>query len=387
MKHLKLISIIFALLIISLPICFATEINLQTDANGNLETGDGFYRQYNSLNQLYRVYNGTNATGTPLEEYTYDPIEERVAIKKDYVKNETTYYFTPNNVRVVKFNGSVYNYTYAYHEGQLIAQINPDGSKYFIHGNHEGSSSVITNESGAVIESTNYDPYGTILSGGNKTRYNSEGKEYDSVVKSTNFNFRQQGIAGTPLFQQPDTLISNVYNPQDLNRYSFELNNPMKNKDPTGHCTWDMCAIEAWAIGFFTFEVVPFVATESPEWIKEWTFEGISWVEKRVNEINDEARAKDKEIKEKLEKAKPPNVWGPSRSSSIDLTQITKSPEITKSESTSKHKNKPTKSDRPLDFSSSSSSYEVTKADNTKVIRTYDPKTNKYHDEPAKTKK
>lgn len=33
-------------------------------------------------------------------------------------------------------------------------------------------------------------------------------------------------------------MIPNVYDPQSLNRYSFERNNPLKNIDPTGHYTW-----------------------------------------------------------------------------------------------------------------------------------------------------
>jgi len=33
-------------------------------------------------------------------------------------------------------------------------------------------------------------------------------------------------------------LIQNVYDPQSLNRYAFERNNPYKNTDPTGHYAW-----------------------------------------------------------------------------------------------------------------------------------------------------
>jgi len=91
----KIIALTLALLIISLPVCFADSISLSYDANGNLVTGDGIYREYNSLNQLWKVRNGSNSSGTLLQEYTYHPVEERVLIKKNYWNNgsvkETAY--------------------------------------------------------------------------------------------------------------------------------------------------------------------------------------------------------------------------------------------------------------------------------------------------------
>ncbi|MCK5282202.1 MAG: hypothetical protein KAK00_02235 [Nanoarchaeota archaeon] len=60
------------------------------DSNVNLVTGDGFYREYNSLNQLWKVYNGSNSSGNLLQSYVYHPVEERVLIlgrfKKLYKK-------------------------------------------------------------------------------------------------------------------------------------------------------------------------------------------------------------------------------------------------------------------------------------------------------------
>jgi len=34
---------------------------------------------------------------------------------------------------------------------------------------------------------------------------------------------------------QPDSIIPNLYNPQNLNRYSYVRNNPIRYNDPTGH--------------------------------------------------------------------------------------------------------------------------------------------------------
>jgi hypothetical protein len=176
------IAILMIFLIVSMPICFATELSLSYDSNGNLVTGDGKYRTYNSLNQLYRVYNGSNTSGTLLYEFKYHPIEERVLVKKSYNSSgsvvETVYYWSQNFITVVNASGS-YNFTYVYHNGDLVAQQNPDGTKLFVLGDNKGSTSVITNSSGAVLERTSYSPTGEVLSGGRLNRYGYEAKEQE----------------------------------------------------------------------------------------------------------------------------------------------------------------------------------------------------------------
>ena len=36
-------------------------------------------------------------------------------------------------------------------------------------------------------------------------------------------------------FTSPDTLVPDLYNPLDWNRYSYGRNNPLKYTDPDGH--------------------------------------------------------------------------------------------------------------------------------------------------------
>ena len=233
----KILSALMVLLLLSMPLVHATELRLTYDANGNLITGDGKFRVYNSLNQLWKIYNGTSDADPLLEEYYHDPLEERIAGKIIYHNNgsikEKVYYVSQNFVRVVNDSGT-YDFRYVYNEGQLIAQQNPDGSKIFIHGNHEGSSSVVTNESGVVIENTTYSPYQEITSGGTKTRYTGEAKEYDTVVGDYDFNFRKYKPEWG-IFLQPDTGTDQAYDPQQLNPYAFERHNPQKFKDEDGH--------------------------------------------------------------------------------------------------------------------------------------------------------
>jgi RHS repeat-associated protein len=234
----KLNILILAILIIVMSsFAFSTAFNLVYDGNGNLISGDGYYRVYNSLNQLWKIYNGSNSSGVLLESYQYHPTEERIQVKTVYNSTggvkETVYYISKSFVQVVNSSGE-FNFTYVYEGGQLVAQKNPEGTKIFIHSDAEGSATVITNSTGSVIENTLYSPFGDVLSGGTKSRYGYEDKEKDSVVGDTDFNFRKYNPSWG-IFLQPDTVIQNVYDPQGLNHYSFERNNPYKNSDPTGH--------------------------------------------------------------------------------------------------------------------------------------------------------
>ncbi len=237
----KIITIFMTFLVVMLPVSFADALSLTYDANGNLVSGDGLFREYNSLNQLWRVYNGSTDGDPLLQEFTHHPIEERVIVKKTYNSSgslfETVYYIDENFVRVVNTSGS-YDFTYVKHEGSLVAQVNPDNSKNFIHNDHLGSSTVVTDSSGNVIENTSYAPFGEILTGGTSSRFDYEGKEFDSITGQYDFHFRGYR-ADWGIFTQPDTLIQNVYDPQSLNRYMFERGNPYKHIDEDGHIsTW-----------------------------------------------------------------------------------------------------------------------------------------------------
>lgn len=235
-KYLWTIASFLSVLVISLPITLAQEINYVTDANGNLVTGDSFYREYNELNQLIRVRQGNISTGPILEEYEWHPTEERILIKDVFsngVKNYTVYYVSKEYVVIENSTGN-YTEEYIYQDGVLVAQVDTNGNKFAVHSDYEGSTTTITDANGNVAEQTFFGPYGQIISGGQKLRYDYEGKEFDSVVEDYDFNFRKYKPE-PPIFTQPDTLIQNVYDPQQLNRYAFERNNPYKYTDPTGH--------------------------------------------------------------------------------------------------------------------------------------------------------
>ena len=215
----------------------AQEQNLQFDGNGNLESGDGYCRFYDGFNQLTRVYLGNSCTGNPIETYTWHPIEERILIRHRYYTNgslkETILYISKDYVRIENASGN-YSEEYVWQNGALVAFIDTNGNKRFVHADHLGSSSVVTDTNGNVVETTFYSPFGEIIEGGKVTRYDYTGKEFLEGLNEFDFNARRYR-ADLARFTQPDTKIQNFYDPQLLNRYAYARNNPYKYVDPSGH--------------------------------------------------------------------------------------------------------------------------------------------------------
>src|SRR3989344_6410719 len=257
-----------AVLIISLPVVLAEEYSLLYDANGNLvyDQETDIYRGYNELNQLIRT-RINNASGTILQEYVWDPIEERIFIKDEFYSNgslkSSTYYFIMDYI-VLQNSSGTFNRTNIYQDGVLIGYEDFDGKKRYVLPDHEGSAHIILNESGDVIEENLFSPFAEPLAGVKENKFSYEAKEYDSLVKDYDFHFRKYDPK-LRIFTQPDTLIQNVYDPQSLNRYGFERNNPYKNTDPTGHQAVET-GVAFFGVGFSSI-FIPLIVGGIPGYI------------------------------------------------------------------------------------------------------------------------
>ncbi|HYD02750.1 MAG TPA: RHS repeat-associated core domain-containing protein [Alphaproteobacteria bacterium] len=217
------------LAIISSEFISAVDINFTYDSNGNMISGDGRFRTYNSVNQLSRIYNGSNASMPLLFEYRYHPVEDRVWMKRRYLANgsiaETTYYFTKNSLRVINSSGT-FNITYIYHDGVLIAQSINNIKTYFLTDALGNVVASINATTGSAFENTTYSPYGDIITGGNRTRYDFRGREYDDYSLVSDFNLRKYN-PDMGVFIQPK-FASEIYDPQLFNPYAFSRNNPYR---------------------------------------------------------------------------------------------------------------------------------------------------------------
>jgi RHS repeat-associated protein len=124
-----------------------------------------------------------------------------------------------------------------YDFGDQRIAVRQNGTLSYLHGDHLGSTSVTTNNAGTKTNDVRYFAYGGPRSGNLfalPTDHTFTGQKLDKGSGLLYYGARYYDSAlGT--FISPDPLIPDPGNPQDLNRYSYTLNNPLRYMDPTGH--------------------------------------------------------------------------------------------------------------------------------------------------------
>jgi len=227
--------------------------NYVYDANGNMIQDDRFYYEYNSANKLSKVREW-DLTGRIIEEYKYNYRGERI-IKIQYLSssnknNITTFYPSKDYETEIDQNKKERNTSYFFANGERIASLNSTGAKNLYLSDHLGSSSVLVTDSGVLLDRLSYNPFGSLKSGGTETKYNYNSKELDD----TGLLYYGARYYNPTLMRwtQPDWIIQDVYDPQNLNRYSYVKNNPLKYTDPTGNVPIETVADVAsvvWDLG------------------------------------------------------------------------------------------------------------------------------------------
>jgi RHS repeat-associated protein len=167
--------------------------------------------------------------GGSLSEYTYGADRQRLKKTEDGV---TTYYFFANYEEVWSGGSQTETRTYYLANDQKIAQrITQAGSETlsYVHADHLGSSVKLTDETGQVIQTIAYEPYGeSVLSeGAAEPSYQYTGQEKDAETGLYYYGARYYD-AELGRFIQADALLDG------LNRYAYSFNNPLKYVDATG---------------------------------------------------------------------------------------------------------------------------------------------------------
>lgn len=237
-------TIILVILVCSVSVVAAKTYEFVFDANSNIIDDGRRKYEYNELNQLSIV---KDKEGNVIAEYFYDHEGDRI---KKSTNNITTLYAGKEFVRTLNDSG-ITDTTYVYAGDELLAQKENGETKYY-HPDHLGSTDLVTDNAGIVVEETTYYPFGLVNEGG-ESKYLFTGQEKDKETELMYYGARYYDPT-LMRFTQPDTILQDAYDPQALNRFSYVRNNPIKNVDPEGNI-FDTIA----DVGFVIWDVVDIV--------------------------------------------------------------------------------------------------------------------------------
>jgi RHS repeat-associated protein len=112
---------------------------------------------------------------------------------------------------------------------------------HFIHPDHLGSTNIVTDASGTVVETLDYFPYGAtrVSSGQNATSRQFIGQFTDpstlSYLNARYYNSSQgQFLSQDAMFLVGQPKQQRLQDPQSLNSYSYSEDNPVTRSDPYG---------------------------------------------------------------------------------------------------------------------------------------------------------
>ena len=209
------------------------------DANGNMKGGAGRTLSWTSFNKPLGITTANGYSG-----YAYDAGHNRV--QKTTQTMETTYIGKIYEQQRDILTGITKQVANIYAGSKLVASISDVSgivSTRYMHGDHLGSISVITDETGAVVERLRFDVFGLPVDpatdaakamGASNTTRGFTGHEMDASTGLINMNARlYDPILGR--FISADAVVPGAGNMQAFNRYSYVVNNPLMYTDPTGH--------------------------------------------------------------------------------------------------------------------------------------------------------
>ena len=215
-------------------------------ARGNRIRSDGLwtYEHDDNGNVIARSRSGTTQRfgfdsqnrmtgfqGDTVERYIYGEGETRIA---KTAAGETTYYVHSDYEEVWR-DGERIEVIKHYRSGQQkVATRDEDGLKY-IYADHLGSSSRMANAAGKQVKAIWYMPFGGDAKerGDAKARYRYTGKEKDDTgLYYYGARYYDDALGR---FLAADSILPDVYDPQQLNRFAYVRNNPIKMVDPDGH--------------------------------------------------------------------------------------------------------------------------------------------------------
>jgi RHS repeat-associated protein len=149
-------------------------------------------------------------------------------------------------------------------------------SYFFYHLDHVGNVEAITNQVGQVVKRLQYKPFGEQFTDrvaphqsgfldaddphAQELDRSFNGHDFDAATGLYYFGARHYNpVLGR--FISADTKVFDPENPQLLHRYAFNLDNPIRYADPTGHGFWDVVLAIVVVVLFVAAIVVVSIGT------------------------------------------------------------------------------------------------------------------------------
>ncbi len=222
----------------------ATPNTFSYDTRGNRTASLNQALQYTSFNLPYAII-----TETKLLRFAYDPnrkrFEQRIEDRGSGALEERRVYIDGIYEQVLR-GGALEEVHYVNGSDGIVAiyttgtGIPPKLS--FLHLDHLGSITTITDATGQVTERLSFDPWGKRRNGDwtpaaqpilSSTTRGFTGHEHLDAAALIHMNGRVYDPA-VGRFLSVDPVIQDPFNSQSLNAYSYVLNNPLSFTDPTG---------------------------------------------------------------------------------------------------------------------------------------------------------
>ena len=200
----------------------------QYDANGNTTSSGGVSDAYDFENHLIQkgavtvVYDGDG-----------NRVSETVAgVTTNYLVdtlNPTGYAQVVDEMQ----SGTVTR-TYSYGL-ERISEKQPSGTSFYSYDGH-GSVRQLTNLSGTVTDTYDYDAFGNLIDSAGTTpnNYLFAGEQFDPAL-GLYYNRARYLSTTTGRFWSMDTRVGNDRDPLSLHKYLYAESNPVDHLDPSGH--------------------------------------------------------------------------------------------------------------------------------------------------------
>ncbi len=170
-----------------------------------------------------------------------------------FAETNTTIY--PSKYYNIDSSGKITKHIFA--NGIEIATIEgSEATVKYLHTDNLGSTSVVSDSSSNVVETTDYFPYGNIRVDKKITSFSEQrkyiGQEYDVDTNLNYLNARYYDssagrfLSQDPVFWTPEKILQD---PQSMNSYSYARNNPIVNVDPDGKFWFVVPTLIGGAVG------------------------------------------------------------------------------------------------------------------------------------------